>query len=106
MTSSRTSAFLIYHSKVSLIHKVTEEVAIAELRVRQVPKSKDFPDGIKYSLFLVMKETGKTIIGIDNHKPKGHHLHIGDKEETYHYVGVDELIEDFWKKVEKEGFLI
>ena len=47
-------AALLYYSKVQLLHAKSEAVAIAEAKVWKVPKSKDYPDGIKYSLFLVL----------------------------------------------------
>ena len=75
------AAVPIYYSKVRLLKKETETVAIAEAKVWKVPKSKDFPEGIKYSLFLVFKESGETIFGFDNHKPKGHHFHWRLREE-------------------------
>ena len=46
------------------------------------------------------------IVGFDNHKPKGHHMHIGTKEELYAFKDVDSLIEDFWNKVIQEGFFV
>ena len=45
-------------------------------------------------------------MGIDNHKPKGPHLHHFDKEVPYKFLGIDKLLEDFWKMVKKEGFVI
>jgi len=47
----------------------------------------------------------ETIFGFDNHKPKGPHLHIKDKEIGYNYRGVDELISDIRALIEKEGFV-
>lgn len=105
-SSRRHKATLIYHSKVNVIHKRTDEVAIAELKVWEVPESDDFPEGLKYSAFLVAKESGRVIVGFDNHKPKGPHLHQGDEEILYDFRGTDELIDDFWSLVSKEGFLI
>ena len=100
------AATLIYHSKVQLLHKKTEAVAIAEAKVWKVPKSKDYPDGVKYTLFLVLKETGETIIGFDNHKPKGHHFHKGSNEERYNFVSQDALVVEFWDLVKKEEFVL
>ena len=99
-------AKLRFHRKVALIHGVTNEVAIAELKVHEVPESFYYPDGIKFSMFLVHKESGQVIVGFDNHKPKGPHLHIHEQEVPYQYDGVDPLIEDFWRYTKKEGFII
>ncbi len=64
----------------------------------------DYPEGIKFSLFLVSRSTSKVIFGIDNHRPKGPHLHTGEKESKYEFRGVDHLVEEFWDRVRKEGF--
>ena len=53
MAAVRTRATLLYHSKALVLHRDTEEVAIAELKVWNVPVSKDYPEGRKFSLFLV-----------------------------------------------------
>jgi len=37
----------------------------------------------------------------DNHHPKGHHRHIEGGEETYRFVDVDRLIEDFMANVRR-----
>lgn len=99
-------ATLIYHSKVRLLHSRTEAVAIAEAKVWKVPKSVHFPEGIKYSLFLALKETGEIVIGFDNHRPKGHHIHKHGKELSYAFSDVDALVEEFWEIVASEGFLL
>jgi len=79
---------------------------VAELKVWKVSKSGDFPEGIKYSLFLVNVATKKVLIGFDNHRPKGHHKHLYDSEEIYLFQDTDKLIEDFWSLVQAEGFLL
>ena len=43
-------------------------------------------------------------MGIDNHKPKGPHLHLGDQEVAYDYRGDERLLNDFWDLVRKAGF--
>ena len=100
------NASLLFYSKITLVHKRTDSVAIAELKVWLVPKSMYFPEGIKYSLFLVNYSTGEVLMGYDNHKPKGHHIHIGDSERAYVFVNVDALIAEFWLNVECMGYLV
>ena len=39
---------------------------------------------------------------MDNHHPKGPHVHVNDTEFTYDYVSDDQLIEDFKMLVLKE----
>lgn len=99
-------AKILFHSKLTLIHSQTEEIAVAELKVFNLPVSRFYPEGIKYSMFLVVKKTGRIVVGFDNHRPKGHHLHIRDQEVVYNFVSVDRLVDDFWKYVKREGFYI
>ena len=40
----------------------------------KVPKSKNFPEGIKYAFAYIHK--GKRILGYDNERAKSHHKHI------------------------------
>jgi len=99
-------AKILYHSKITLLHRNSDIVATAELKVWKVPVDNNFKEGIKYSMFLVRKQDGKVLIGFDNHKPKGHHLHKRNIEEVYNFQGTDKLIDDFWELVEKEGFIL
>jgi hypothetical protein len=39
---------------------------------------------------------------MDNHHPKGPHIHINDEEFGYDFVGDEQLIEDFQNWVLKE----
>jgi hypothetical protein len=82
------------------------EVAVAELKVWDVPSSPHYPEGLKYSMFLVAKESGRVIVGFDNHKPKGPHLHHDGKELAYEFSDVEALLDDFWHWVKKEGFTL
>ncbi len=79
-----------------------DEFGIAEIKIWEVPASRFYPDGKKFSLFCVFN--GKVILGIDNHKPKGPRLHLGDVEVIYNFVSVDSLLLDFWELVRKAGF--
>lgn len=63
---------LLYHLKVHLLHKTTEGRAVAELKVWRLQQDENFPEGIKYSMFLVDLISKKTVVGFDNHKPKGY----------------------------------
>jgi hypothetical protein len=95
-------AELLFHEKRILHNKATDQLAVAELRIWKIPKSKAYPKGIKYALFLV--ESGKVLVGMDNHKPKGPHLHLGSREVPYDYVDEKRLLEDFWDLARKAGF--
>jgi len=73
-----------------------------ELKVWEVPRSAEYPVGRKFSLFLVAQ--GKVLIGVDNHKPKGPHLHLGAEQRPFHYMDEGQLLKAFWKLVRKAGF--
>ena len=85
-----------------LVHRSTGELAIAELKIWKVPKSKEYPKGVKFSLFLV--SSGQVLVGIDNHKPKGPHLHLGGQELPYLFQSEADLVRDFWDLARKAGF--
>jgi hypothetical protein len=70
--------------------------------VWEVPRSSDYPRGRKFSLFLVVD--GNVVIGIDNHKPKGPHLHRHGQEQPIVVADEERLLGDFWELVKKEGF--
>jgi hypothetical protein len=95
-------AVALFSEKRLLLNRKTGDAAVAELKVWQVPVSRDYPEGRKFSLFLVV--SGRTVIGIDNHKPKGPHFHLGDQELPYLYRGVEKLLADFWEMSMKAGY--
>ena len=66
------------------------------------PRSEQYPVGRKFSLFLVAQ--GEVLVGIDNHKPKGPHVHLGNEERPFPYTDDDHLLKDFWELVRKAGF--
>lgn len=93
----------LLRQKQILKHKDGERFAIFEFVIWQVAKTKDYPSGIKYRAWL--SENGETLLGFDNHKPKGPHLHIGDREIGYVFRGFPELKNDIIAMIKGEGFL-
>ena len=93
----------IFHQKVTLEHQDGVRRAIFEMVVWRIPKSRDYPEGVKYRAWL--SENGQTIFGFDNHKPKGPHLHVYEVEIGYLFRGFDELIRDIRAIIEKEEFI-
>ncbi len=77
-------------------------IGVAELMVWDVPSSTDYPTGRKFRLFFVVN--GKVVVGIDNHKPKGPHLHRDGREVAYAFTTLEQLVDDFWILVRKAGF--
>lgn len=65
-----------------------------EMTIHDVGRSDRYPDGIKYGLLLLDLKTGSRVL-MDNHHPKGHHVHLDEEEFPYEYKNDDQLIEDF-----------
>jgi hypothetical protein len=72
---------------------------MVEVKLWGVLPSLDKPHGFKYSLVYV--EHGKRIIGYDNGERRGDHRHYEDREESYRFRTVDDLIEDFMADVSR-----
>lgn len=82
-------AHLRYFSK-SIVHGHY----LVKLSIHDVGVTEKYPDGIKYGLICKNLKTGKQVL-LDNHHPKGPHVHINENEFAYDYVNDDQLIEDF-----------
>ena len=95
-------AKLVFHEKRLVWSPSLKSAGVVELKVWDVPRSEKYPDGRKFSLFLVAH--AEVVVGIDNHKPKGPHLHLGQREVPFHYTNDDQLLQDFWELVRKAGF--
>ncbi|MBI5098799.1 MAG: hypothetical protein HZB30_06125 [Nitrospirae bacterium] len=72
---------------------------IVEMKIWQVPHSKDKAHGLKYSLVYIRED--KRVIGYDNAESKGDHKHYKAHESSYEFINVDTLIKDFYSDVEK-----
>lgn len=64
----------------------------------EVPKTKKYPLGVRYSLICIDPATHKRVL-MDNHHPKGPHVHFDDREVNYEFVSKDALFADFKKFV-------
>ncbi|HBQ21657.1 MAG: hypothetical protein A2Z91_02785 [Deltaproteobacteria bacterium GWA2_38_16] len=80
---------LKYYHKALLQNRFVVEIVLYEVTVTQ-----KYPDGVKYRLICVDQKENRKIL-MDNHHPKGHHVHINDKEVEYHFISEDNLISDF-----------
>jgi hypothetical protein len=79
---------LVFHEKI------TDELgSTVEMKIWQVPTSKDKPHGYKYSLVYIVG--GERIIGYDNAEGKGDHRHFMEKESTYPFRSLRRLVRDF-----------
>jgi len=74
--------------------------AILEMVIWKLPMpDKERPHGIKYRLFYGLP--GQCLVRYDNEKGKGDHRHYKNKEESYHFVSVEVLVEDFKNDVQR-----
>ncbi|OGQ68983.1 MAG: hypothetical protein A3F89_04315 [Deltaproteobacteria bacterium RIFCSPLOWO2_12_FULL_50_11] len=67
---------------------------VLEMEIFKVAKSTKCPDGVRYGLIFTDLRTGKQVL-MDNHHPKGPHIHLDDDELPYDYVDEEKLIQDF-----------
>ena len=65
-----------------------------DIKVWQVPKSKDKPEGIKYSVNyrILKKDEWISRIGVDNSEGKGHHVHLDKKVKEFKFVSIEDTI--------------
>lgn len=85
---------LLFHRK-----NIEPNGDIIEMKIWQVPRSKEKPHGLKYS--LVYARESRRIIGYDNAEGRGDHRHYGQKEQRYQFKNVETLIEDFLSDVDR-----
>lgn len=71
---------------------------VLEMEIHEVGKSSKYKDGVRYSLILIDLWSRRRVL-MDNHHPKGPHLHLDDTELSYTFVNEDRLIEDFKRLV-------
>lgn len=69
--------------------------------IHEFKPSAKYPDGVKFGLICKDLKTGDYVL-MDNHHPKGPHIHINNVELNYEYVNDQKLIEDFRMLVLKE----
>lgn len=68
---------------------------LIEIKIWQLPEiDPERPHGLKYSLYC--GRHGKRLVGYDNERGKGDHRHIGDREESFVFVSMEQLIQDFY----------
>ena len=85
----RPKATLIYYLK-----EVVQGRYVLEQAIHAVPLDNRYPDGVKYSLIFLDTKTGDRVL-MDNHHPKGPHVHQGKAEIPYEYIDDEKLLTDF-----------
>ncbi len=92
----RQAGKLVLREKV-----IDEQGGIVELAIWQVPKSADFPEGVRYRLAYVPPGEGQPTILYDVHRGKAHHRHAEGTEHPYQFNSVEQLVEDFRADIER-----
>ncbi|MBI1909643.1 MAG: hypothetical protein HYS22_05690 [Deltaproteobacteria bacterium] len=82
-------AVLVYWHKARLHGRY-----VLEMEIHSVGRSVKYPDGVKYGLILTDLRSGKRVL-MDNHHPKGPHIHLNGQEIPYQYSDEEKLIQDF-----------
>jgi hypothetical protein len=65
------------------------------LKIWQVPRSTDYPEGIRYRCAYVPFGEMRPAVLYDVHRGKSHHRHFEGVEHSYQFGSVRRLIEDF-----------
>ncbi len=86
-------AMLVRHEKF-----IVRRRYIIEISVDQIAKSERYNDGLKWGLICVDQKTDQKVL-MDNHHPKGPHIHIDATELPYDFRGLDQLVSDFRKLI-------
>lgn len=74
--------------------------SIVEIKAWEVPKTDSRPEGYKYSLVYIDSD-GLRAIGYDNSKQQGHHKHVYDKQMSFAFTSLKELVDQFYQEVQK-----
>lgn len=91
-----TKAKLLIHER-----QVLSDSELVEMKIWQVPVAVD-PSRHNYKYSLVYISGGVRIVGFDNERGKGDHVHLDGREYPYRFNGVDRLVEDFISEIEKQ----
>ena len=80
---------------------IFEDGAIRQIRIWLVPEPVS-PSTHRFKYSLIYVERGIRMIGFDNERGKGDHLHLNDVEVPYVFGGIAKLLADFRALVEQE----
>lgn len=81
-------------AKLILHTKEMQGNEIVEIRIWQVPKSPDKPDGLKFSIVYI--KDGNRLIGYDNAEGRGYHRHLLNKEDPYQFTDISRTSGSCW----------
>ena len=95
------SSHLFYYEKHTLHGRF-----VMELKMYEIEDDYKYPHKIKYSLFCKDLMISRFVL-MDNHYPKGHHIHVDEMQSSYNFISEVQLMADFKNLVAKElGVLI
>ena len=66
-----------------------------EIVLWKVERNARHPEGVRYRLAFIRSGEEAPAVLYDNHHPKGHHRHVGEREEPYEFVTARQLLADF-----------
>ncbi len=78
---------------------IYDDGAIREMVIWRLPEACERNHGLKTRLFYGY--TDRYLVRYDNERGKNDHRYYGDREETYSFVSVDQLVADFKMDIER-----
>jgi len=93
---------LTYDDEADFLPQRNPDGTVLEMVVWQIPADHARPHGFKYRLHFGT-QSGRCIVRYDNEKSKGDHRHLGNREEPYEFISLEQLLKDFRHDLEKRG---
>ena len=90
-------ATLIVHER-----RIDASGGVMEIKVWRVPTPVQ-PSKHEYKYSLFYGRTGLRLVGFDNERGKGDHMHIAGTERSYSFTSLDQLLADFFAEARKAG---
>jgi hypothetical protein len=90
-------AALLAHSK-----EVRDDSSIVEIVIWQLPEPMP-PSEHNYKYRLFYGWPGREMVRYDNERGKGDHRHVDGEEQSYVFVSVEQLLDDFELDMRKRG---
>ena len=88
--------------KAKLVYHVKEyhaDGSIQEIKIWEVPTSKEKPHSLKYSFAYIVD--GERVAGYDNAEGKGDHRHFEGRQYPYEFQSLEKLWDDFQSDIRR-----
>ena len=93
---------MVVRARLLRHRKWTDEAGnLYEIVLWRVERSARHPQGVRYRLAFIRSGEEAPALLYDNHHPKGHHRHVGAREESSSFTTVQQLIADFSSEVNR-----